>query len=299
VFDTVKLLWEEAQVTEQLVRTNGVELCVETFGEPENPAILLIMGAGASMLDWDAEFCQRLASAGRFVIRYDNRDTGRSVSYPAGDPPYGLRDLVSDALGLLDALDLPRAHIVGMSMGAAIGQLLALDHPDRVASLTLLSGSPGGPGFPHDDLPGISEELRAVFREEPQPPDWSDREAVIAYHLQAYRPCAGSHGFDEVAGRELAGRVFDRTADMASSMTNHFAMDPGEPWRDRLKTLEVPTLVLHGSDDPFLPFGHGQALADEIPGAELIAMGRTGHEAPPRSVWDVVIPAISRHTASR
>ncbi|MDT4973741.1 MAG: hypothetical protein QOG22_3884, partial [Pseudonocardiales bacterium] len=113
-------------MTEQLVRTNGVDLCVETFGDKGNPAILLIMGAGASMVDWDAEFCLRLADAARFVIRYDHRDTGRSVSYPAGTPPYALRDLLDDAVGLLDAYELPRAHIVGMSMGAAIGQLMAL-----------------------------------------------------------------------------------------------------------------------------------------------------------------------------
>jgi pimeloyl-ACP methyl ester carboxylesterase len=286
-------------MTEQLVRANGVELCAETFGERGNPAILLIMGAGASMLDWDAEFCQRLASAARFVIRYDHRDTGRSVSYPAGSPPYGLRDLVEDAVGLLDAYDLPRAHVVGMSMGAAIGQLLALDHPDRVASLSLFSGSPGGPGFPYDDLPGMSPDAPASPTDEPVEPVWSDRAAVIEYHLAAYRPCAGSHGFDEQAGRELSSQVFDRTVNVAASMTNHFAMDSGQPWRDRLATLRVPTLVLHGSDDPFLPFGHGQALANEVPGAELIAMPGTGHEAPPRCVWDVVLPALVRHTARR
>jgi pimeloyl-ACP methyl ester carboxylesterase len=286
-------------MTEQLVRANGVDLCVETFGEKGNPAILLIMGAGASMLDWDAEFCQRLASADRFVIRYDHRDLGRSVSYPAGAPPYALRDLVDDAVGLLDAHGLSSAHIVGMSMGAAIGQLMALDHAERVASLSLLSGSPGGPGFPYDDLPGMSPAMQGAVKEEPAEPDWSDRAAVIDHHLAAYRPCAGSHGFDERAGRELAAQVFDRTTNMAASMTNHFAMDPGEPWRDRLATLRVPTLVLHGSDDPFLPFGHGQALADEIPGAELIAMPRTGHEAPPRCAWDVVLPALVRHTSRR
>lgn len=132
--------------SERIVQANGVDLCVETFGEPADAGVLLIMGAGASMLYWDADLCERLAAAGRFVIRYDNRDTGRSVSYGPGTPPYALRDLAGDAVGLLDALGLAGAHVVGMSMGGAIGQLMALDHPERVASLTLVASTPGGPG---------------------------------------------------------------------------------------------------------------------------------------------------------
>jgi pimeloyl-ACP methyl ester carboxylesterase len=119
----------------------------------EDPAILLIMGAAASMLYWEPEFCQRLTAGGRFVVRYDHRDTGRSASYEAGAPPYALWDLEADAVGLLDALALTKAHLMGMSMGASIAQLMALDHPDRVASLTLLSSTPGGPWHDSPDLP--------------------------------------------------------------------------------------------------------------------------------------------------
>lgn len=280
------------------VRANGVELCVQTFGDSADPAILLIMGAGASMLYWDAEFCRRLAAEHRFVIRYDNRDTGRSTSYPPGSPPYTLRDLVADAVGLLDAFGLARAHIVGMSMGAAIGQLMALDHPERVASLILCSSTPGGPGHDSPDLPPMSDALAALFTEEQTEPDWSDRQAVIEYQVDGERAYTGSRPFDEQRWRDVAARTFDRTTNMASSMTNHFLADPGEPWRHRLATVQAPTLVLHGTDDPFLPYGHGVALAGEIPGARLIAMEQTGHEPPPRALWDVVVPAIIEHTST-
>ncbi len=284
---------------ESMVVANGVNLCVETFGRSTDPAILLIMGAGASMLYWDAEFCERLVAAGRFVIRYDHRDTGRSSNYEPGAPPYALRDLVTDAVGLLDALGIGRAHVVGMSMGAAIAQLLALDYPDRVATLTLACSTPGGPGHEQPDLPPMSEELAASFTEEPVAPDWSDRAAVINFHVEGERAYAGSLPFNAAAWCELAARTFDRTTSMAASMTNHFMIDPGEPWRQRLGSLHGPTLVLHGTDDPFLPYGHGVALAAEIPDAHLIAMEQTGHEAPPRDTWDVIVPAITTHTASR
>jgi pimeloyl-ACP methyl ester carboxylesterase len=123
---------------ERVVRANGVDLWVETFGDPDDQAILLIMGLAASMDWWEDEFCQRLAAGGRFVVRYDHRDTGRSTSYPAGAPPYTGHDLTADAVGLLDVLGRPRAHLVGMSAGGGIAQEIAVDHPDRVASLTLI-----------------------------------------------------------------------------------------------------------------------------------------------------------------
>jgi pimeloyl-ACP methyl ester carboxylesterase len=164
----------ELRVTQpRIVLANGVELCVQTFGDPASPAILLIGGAASSMDWWEDQFCERLAAGRRFVIRYDLRDTGQSVSYEPGAPPYGGPDLVADAVGLLDALRVVRAHVVGISMGGGIAQHLALDHADRVASLTLISTSPGGPG-----LPPMSETLAAHFAEPPSEPDWSDREAV-------------------------------------------------------------------------------------------------------------------------
>ena len=129
-------------MTERIVETNGVELCTEPFGDPADPAILLIMGSGASMLWWEERFCRELAERGRFVIRYDHRDTGRSVTYEPGNPGYTGADMVADAAGVLDAYGIPAAHVAGVSAGGGIAQLLALDFPERVRSLVLISTSP-------------------------------------------------------------------------------------------------------------------------------------------------------------
>jgi pimeloyl-ACP methyl ester carboxylesterase len=279
-------------MSDHIVNANGVELCVETFGDPADPAILLVHGAGNSMVSWDEELCERFAAGRRFVIRYDMRDAGRSVTYEPGAPEYGFDDLVEDAAGLLDAFGIASAHIVGLSAGAVIGQRLALDHPERVASLTLASTTPGSPGREQADLPGATEELNRFFADEPAAPDWSDRAAVIEYIIEAERPF--SPRFDEAAMCELAGRIFDRSANVASSLTNVFVVEPGERWRHRLGEISAPTLVIHGLEDPMFQHPHGVALAAEIPGAELLSLEDTGHEYFPRATWDVVVPAVLR-----
>ncbi len=279
-----------------MVQANGVELCVEDFGDPGDAAILLIMGAAASMLSWQDEFCERLAAGRRFVIRYDHRDTGRSVSYERGAPPYTLRDLAEDAVGVLDAFGLSSAHLVGMSMGGAIAQIVTIEHPDRVASLALVGTSPSAPGPDDPDLPAMSAEARAQFTEVPEP-DWNDRSAAIDYIVAVERACAGrSRPFDEAAMRELAGRIVDRTVDVAASMSNHMAMGNSERWRERLSEIGAPTLVIHGTEDPVIPYGNGIALGGEIAGARLLTLEQTGHELPP-AVWDVVVPALLQHTS--
>jgi len=284
---------------ERIIRANGVDLCVQTFGDRADPPILLIMGGAASMDWWEDGFCERLMAGSRFVIRYDHRDTGRSVSYEPGAAPYSLRDLAEDALGLLDTFGLQSAHLVGMSMGGWIGQLVALEHPDRVASLTLISTSPTADESSDPDLPEISEKLQAFFAEEASSePDWSDRDAVIDSIVEGERPFAGTRPFNEAAIREIAARAFDRTTNLASSITNHAGIDPGDRWRERLGEVRAPTLVIHGSDDPMYPYANAVALAKEIPGAQLLALERVGHEVAPRALWDVVVPAILRHTAS-
>ena len=284
----------------RMVQTNGVDLCVQTFGDAASPAILLIGGAASSMDWWEDEFCERLASGPRFVIRYDLRDTGQSVSYEPGAPAYGHSDLVADAVGLLKALTIVRAHLVGISMGGGVSQRLALDHPDRVVSLTLISTSPGGPGGPDNpDLPPMSDELASLFAEPAAEPDWSDRAAVIDYIVEGQRPFVGSYPFDDEGLRALVGRVVDRTVNIASSMTNHWILDGGEPLRPRLGEITAPTLVIHGTEDPLFPFGHAEALAAEIPGSRLLPLEGVGHEMPPRPVWDQVVAAILTHTAER
>jgi pimeloyl-ACP methyl ester carboxylesterase len=274
-----------------MVLANGVELCVQTFGDPEGPAILLIAGAASSMDWWEDEFCERLASGPRFVIRYDLRDTGQSVSYEPGSPKYGGADLVMDAVGLLDALRVGRAHVVGISMGGGIAQQLALDHADRVASLTLISTSPDGP-----DLPPMSDDLRRRFEEPAPEPNWSDRQAVVDYLVEDLRPFAGSHPFDGELVQTHVGRIVDRTVNMASTMTNHWILEGGEPVRPRLGEIAAPALVLHGTEDPLFPYGHAEALAAEISGARLLPLEGMGHEMPPRPLWDQVVAAILDHT---
>ena len=271
-----------------IIRANGVDLCAETFGDPADPAILLIHGAGNTMLSWDEALCERLAAGPRFVIRYDLRDAGRSISYEPGAPPYGLRDLVADAAGLLDALGVERAHVVGLSVGGSIGQLLALDHAERVASLTLVATTPGAAGEESADLPGPSSSLRA-----PLQPDWSDRASVIEHLVESERPCTPR--FDEAAARALAARVADHTINPQSTQ-NAYLLDAGEPWRARLAAITAPALVIHGTDDPVFPLPHGRALASEIPGAELLAVADMGHEYFPPDTWDLVVPAILAHT---
>ena len=272
---------------ERLLKTNGVELCAQAFGDPAAPALLLIGGAEASMDWWDEEFCERLAAGGRYVVRYDTRDTGRSTTFPPGEPPYGSDALLDDAVGLLDALGIAAAHLVGVSMGGDIAQHLAVLHPDRVASLTLIATSPGGA-----ELPPMSEELAARFAEGgDETPDWSDREAVIAYYTDGERTFAGTIPVDEERVRRVVGRAFDRGPALASAQ-NHWQLDGGESVRARLGEIAVPALVLHGTADPLFPYGHGEALAREIPGARLVPLRGMGHQMPPPELWGTVVSAI-------
>jgi pimeloyl-ACP methyl ester carboxylesterase len=276
----------------RLVKANGVDLCVQTFGEPGDPAVLLVGGAESSMDWWEDEFCELIASGSRFVIRYDLRDTGQSVTYQPGAPEYDGSDLVADAVGVLDALGIAKAHVVGISMGGGIGQHLALEHGGRVATLTLISSSPVGPRPEKPGLPPMSEELASSFAHPAPEPDWSDREAVIDHIVRGLRPFAGSLPFDEEGHRALVGRVYDRSINIASSMKNHWIIDGGEPVKKPLSEVSVPTLVLHGTDDPLLPYPHAEALADEIPGARLLPLEGGGHEMPPRPLWNQVAAAI-------
>jgi len=281
----------------EIVQANGVDICVQTFGDPSHPTVLLIMGSSASMDWWEDDFCERLAAGERFVIGYDHRDTGQSVSYEPGAPGYGFGDLVADAVDLLDHFALTGAHVVGMSLGSAIAQVMALDHPDRVDSLTLIASAPAAPGAEDPDLPAMSDETAARFTTIGRP-DWSDRDAVIDYVVQLARVSAAeSRPFDEEPFRALAGRVFDRTTNMESTFTNHnLAVAGVARLRDRLGEVSAATLILHGTEDPVIPYGNGVILAQEIPKAHLIPLEATGHEIP-RHTWDTVIPALLEHTS--
>lgn len=274
---------------EKILAVNGVELCVETFGSHADPAILLIDGAAASMLWWEAELCERIASHGRFVIRYDNRDTGRSTSYPPGRPGYSFTDLTEDALGILDAFDIQRGHLVCRSMSGGIGLIAGVDHPDRVASLTFVSTSTGAEGLP----PASPELARTV----PAEPDPADPAAVVRYVVALAKAYSGgSPYFDEAAVRALVERDVARTSNVASALTNHYAMNFDGPTRGGFGDIDAPTLVVHGDHDPAFPLPHGQALRDAIPGAHLLILEGAGHDVP-RPLWGPFVSALVRHTA--
>jgi pimeloyl-ACP methyl ester carboxylesterase len=278
-------------VAERTIEANGVELCTEPFGNPADPPVLLVMGIGASMLWWEDGFCRMLADGGRFVIRYDQRDTGRSVTYEPGRPDYTGADLVADGIGVLDAYDIAAAHVVGASAGAAFAQLLALDFSDRVVSLVLISTSRAVPGG--RELPPPTEEFGRFVSSARV--DWSDADSVIDYQVDYARMLAGGQRpFDEAAIRRLARRDLERAADFAA-VQNHDVLAEGEPSHEPLSSIAVPTLVIHGTADPMFPLEHGEALAEAIPDARLLTLEGAGHGVD-RADWETIVSAILEHT---
>jgi pimeloyl-ACP methyl ester carboxylesterase len=281
-------------VAERMIEANGVELCTEPFGDPGDPPVLLVMGIGASMLWWEERFCRLLADGGRLVIRYDHRDTGRSVTDQPARPRYTGSDLVADAVGVLDAYGLVAAHVVGVSAGGAFAQLLALGFPDRVLSLVLISTSPATGG--ERNLPSPTESFGGFLASAEV--DWADQESVIEYLLSYERMLAGGvRPFDEPAWRELVRRDVERARDIAASQ-NHTMIPEGDVPSGPISSIAVPTLVIHGTADPMFPLEHGQALADEIPGARLLTLDGAGHGVD-RADWETIVGAIVEHTARR
>ena len=270
---------------------NGVELCTEPFGDPADPPILLVMGLGGSMLWWEDGFCTLLAEYGRFVIRYDHRDTGRSTTYEPGHPGYTGADLRTDAIALLDGYALAAAHLVGVSAGGAFAQLLALDFPERVLSLVLISTSAATPGDRH--LPQPTSDFARFARSATV--DWSDPDSVVDYLVAYTRVLAGDQRvFDEAAARDLVRADVER-ADNFAAAQNHELLADDEQRHDSVSSITAPTLVIHGTADPMFPLAHGKALADEIPGAQFLPLAGAGHGVQ-RADWDQITRAIATHT---
>jgi pimeloyl-ACP methyl ester carboxylesterase len=281
-------------VTERVVEANGVQLCTEPFGDLTDPPILLIMGLGGSMLWWEDEFCQMLADAGMFVIRFDHRDTGRSVTYEPGRPGYTGTDLVADAIGVLDGYGLEAATIVGVSAGGAFAQVLALDFADRVLSLVLISTSPATPGA--RDLPSPTAAFGEFIASAHV--DWSSSVSVTEYLVGYSRMLAGDRRrFDEDGRRALVRRDVERAHNIAT-LQNHNAIPDSDRSYPALSTITAPTLVIHGTADPMFPPRHGEALAAEIPGARLLLLDGAGHGVEAAD-WDVIVAAIVEHTTGR
>ncbi|MEV5507185.1 alpha/beta fold hydrolase [Streptomyces orinoci] len=271
------------------VGPSGIEMAYERFGDPAAPPVLLIMGGGAPMINWPEGFCAQLAGHRLQVIRFDNRDSGRSSHFPdtpepdlpaalAGDfssAPYTLSDMAADTVGLLDVLGLDSAHLVGASLGGMIAQTIALEHPDRVRSLTSMMASTGDLGVGRPDFAALAG-LGA-------PP--ADRQGYIDWQVRAFR-VTGSPGFppDEAALAERAGRVYDRGYDLKGMLRQSVAAVASGDRTARLRALDVPALVIHGADDRVCDVSGGRATAAAIPGAELVVIDGLGHSLP-RELW--------------
>jgi pimeloyl-ACP methyl ester carboxylesterase len=270
---------------EKLNSVNGVELCAETFGDPADPAVLLIHGASASMLWWPSELCLRLADRGRYVIRYDQRDTGRSTSYPPGRPGYSMRDLAADAVGLMDALGIDRVHVVAQSMSGGVGLVLGVDNPPRVASVTFVSTSTGADDLPPATVPHFER------------PDFTYAAAVEEYVVRSTVAELGPL-CDIEATRELVRRDIARARDFEASLTNHYAMSFDGPVHGGFGDLTMPVLVIHGELDPLLPLAHGEAVRDAVPGSSFVVLKGAGHGVP-EALWDEFVEAVLQHTGER
>jgi pimeloyl-ACP methyl ester carboxylesterase len=281
-------------VNERVIRADGVELAAESFGDPAQPPVLLIMGGMASMLWWPEEFCRRLAARGRFVIRYDQRDSGLSTKYPPGRPGYGFDDAVDDVFRVLDGYRITAAHVAGFSQGGMVGQGAALEHPERVRSLTAISTTPLG--VHRSSLPKSGEtwlEHMAVDV------DWSDRAETVAYCVEDARLIAGTaHPFAEAETRAFIERDFDRSGGYLSATNHSVLFEIGDAWRGRLHEIEAPLLVIHGTADPVFPVEHAAALAEAVADAKLVTLEGGGHELHPGH-WDRIVDAIAEHTRSK
>ncbi len=277
--------------TERTVASGDAEIVTEAFGDPADPAVLLIMGQMASMLWWPEGLCRQLAAAGCYVIRYDNRDTGRSTSYEPGAPPYDADDLTDDAVAVLDGYGLGRAHVAGMSMGGMIAQLVELRYPERVASLTVISSTAladTGAELPGPD-PAYLEHAAAA-----EQLDWTDVDAIAEFIVRDARATAGvAHPFDEQAARESVARDLARTR-RPQSLVNHSLLGGEDPPAGELR---APLTVIHGTADPLFPPAHGIALAESVPGASLVLLEGGGHELH-QAHWDQIIESIVLRTAA-
>ncbi len=286
-------------MAEEILDLGDVRLCVDSYGSAEDPTILLISGAAESMDGWDPAWCRQLAGAGRRVVRYDHRDTGRSTSSPPGHPAYPGSALTDDVLRIVDALAVDRVHLVGLSMGAGIAQEVAARHPDRVETLTLIACSPVGRRVDESRLPPPEPRVAETFGDPAPEPDWTDRQAVVDYLVESYRPYAGSLGFDEPATRRLVEHVVDRTNDIEAATKNHWLVAGDDDEEFAMTDIVAPTLVIHGTTDPMFPLAHGESLAREIRDATLLPVPGMGHERPPAPVRDQATQAILRHTRPR
>ena len=283
------------------LNANRLEFEYDTFGQPTAAPLLLIMGLGAQMISWDEDFCELLAGRGFSVVRFDNRDSGLSTTLD-GAPvpelqellggtataPYTLSDMAADAVGILDALGLPAAHIVGASMGGFIAQVVAIEHPERTLSLTSIMSGPGGM---RDNVPATPEAMELFMTPPP-----TDREGLIEHGVKTGRVVSGPL-FDEAESRRRRTRAVDRAVSIEGTARQAAAVAAAPSRVEALGRLSVPALVVHGEVDPLVPVENGRRTAAAIPGARLLVLPEMGHDMP-RACWPEIVAAIAE-TAAR
>lgn len=272
-----------------------ISLATQEFGESDRPAILLVMGATASMMGWPDRLCTDLASHGFRVTRFDHRDTGDSTTVPPCEADYAVEDMMADVIAILDDFGVDRAHLVGMSLGGYIGQMIAVDQPARVETLTLIASEPLG--WDGDPLPHITPEFMAHFSAL-ETLDWTDLAGVEDFLVGIDALSGGTgHRFDAAASRAQVRRMLSRTASPAS-MFNHATVTTRQDWTGKYRQVEQPTLVIHGTDDPVLPIENGRALATAIAHAKLVELAGVGHELPAERIPGIA-NLIARHAKNR
>ena len=288
----------------QIARANGIELCYEIFGKPDAEPMVLIMGLGAQMIHWDDDFCRQLAARGFRVIRFDNRDIGKSSKLSGGkrltavellklrflkipvEAPYKLHDMALDVIGLMNVLGIKSAHLVGASMGGMIAQEIAISFPERVRSLTSIMSTTGNP-----KVPPPTREATAVLMAPPP----ASKEEYFVRHAQTWKVLrAGSFPEDEALDRARAERTFERGLNPAGVGRQLRAILASGSRKKRLASVKAPTLVIHGTVDPLVRPEGGKDTAASIPGARLLMIEGMGHALPIR-MWPQIIDAIDKH----
>jgi pimeloyl-ACP methyl ester carboxylesterase len=289
------------------VTANGIRIEYDTFGDPSCPPLLLIMGFGGQMILWDEVFCSQLAEGDLHVIRFDNRDVGLSSKLEGmGEPdlsgilsagrrleergvPYTIEDMANDAIGLLDALGIRRAHVCGASLGGMIAQTMAIQHPNRVLTLISMASTTGNPevaSVASGAVDSPATPLMAVPRE---------REANIEHTVRGMRELSGpGTAFDEHRARVMAAALYDRCFYPEGMARQFLALLASGNRKPALAKLTLPTLVIHGARDPLVPVEHGKDTAEAVPGAELLIIEGMGHHLP-REAWPPIVAAIVAH----
>jgi pimeloyl-ACP methyl ester carboxylesterase len=287
-------------MNEQFADLGDVTICYETFGDPSDPAILLIMGLGTQMIAWREDFCRMLVERGFYVIRYDNRDIGHStqmkgrgatvpqmVTRRIKNPPYTLGEMADDAIGLLDHLGIEKAHVVGASMGGMIAQHVACRYPARVLTLVSIMSTTG-----HRLVGQPSMAVMPLFLARPQ----GGKEEYVERAVKLFRAVGSKKYFDEQNIRELAEGGWERGVNFAGTARQLAAITADGNRTKMLKRIKVPTLVIHGDEDKMVGPSGGRATARAIPGAKLMTIKGMGHDLPP-AAWPQIVDGIAANAA--